>query len=140
MENKKKIQLKKCTSREYHMQHNKDVEHHDVKMYCAKNQFPELNFLGPHNKSHGVRGLVKHYNMRVYPQLDHFTYEIHLIPCYFTSCTYSLYQTWITFLPAHQQPCYQPIKDCTYLHVFGSFKNWKIIKLSHKATCSEDMD
>ena len=92
------------------MQHNKDVEHQDVKMYCAKNQFPELNFLGPHKKSHGVRGLVKHYNMRVYPQLDHFTYEIHLIPCYFTSCTYSLYQPWIAVLPAQQQPCYQPIR------------------------------
>ena len=42
------------------MQHNKDTEHQDVKIYYATNQFPGLKFIGPHNKPHGVRGLGKH--------------------------------------------------------------------------------
>ena len=60
MENTKTFQVKKWTIRDYHVQHNKDVKHQDVKMYCAQNQFPELNFLGPHNKPHVVRELGKH--------------------------------------------------------------------------------
>ena len=59
---------------EYHVKHNEDVEHQDVKMYCSKNQFPELEFIGPHNKTHGVSGLGKHYHMRFDSVLGHITY------------------------------------------------------------------
>ena len=51
-----KSQVKKRTNREYNAQHNKYVDHQDAKMYCAENQYPELQFIGPHNKPHGVRG------------------------------------------------------------------------------------
>ena len=50
-------------SREYHGQHNKDVEHQEMKIYSATNQFPELNYLGTHNKPQYVHRLGKHYHM-----------------------------------------------------------------------------
>ena len=43
------------------MQQNKYVEKQDMRMYFAKNHFPNSKFLGPHNKPNGVRGLCKHY-------------------------------------------------------------------------------
>ena len=67
------------------MQHNKYVEHQDVKMYCAINHFHILKFIGPHNKPHGVHGLVKHHHMRFDTTLGHGTCEIHRIPC---DCTF----------------------------------------------------
>ena len=69
------------------MQHNKDVEHQDVKINFATNQFPELKFLGPHNKPHGVRGLGKNYYKCFDPKLGHGRYAIRPIPCACTSCT-----------------------------------------------------
>ena len=51
------------------MQNNEYVEHQDVKMYCATNQFPELMFLWPHNNPHDVRRLGKHYFMPFDPKL-----------------------------------------------------------------------
>ena len=72
------------------MQHNKDVEHQDVKIYCVKNQFPELNFLGPHKKTHGVPWLDNHYPMCFDPKLGHVTYKICCIPFVCTSCKYIL--------------------------------------------------
>ena len=53
------------------MQHNKYVEHQDVNIYCATNQFPELKFLGPQKKPHGVSGLGKNYNIRFDTKLGH---------------------------------------------------------------------
>ena len=47
---------------------------------------------------------------------------------------------WVTGITEHQQPLYQPIKDCTYWPVLGSFNNWNILQLSHKATTSEEID
>ena len=84
---KKSSSKKRWTNREYHVQHNKYIYHKDVKIYCATNQFPELKFLGPHNKSHGVLGLGKHYHMSFYPRLGHVTYSIRRISCDFTQCT-----------------------------------------------------
>ena len=69
------------------MQHNKDVKHQGVKMYCEINQFPESQFIGPHNKPHGVHGLGKHYNMRFDPKLDHGLCTIHHISCAYPQCT-----------------------------------------------------
>ena len=65
--------------REYHVQHNKDVEHQYVKMYCETNQFPEVHFLGKHNKPHGVRGLGKVYHMCFDTKLVHGTCEINRV-------------------------------------------------------------
>ena len=48
-----------------------------------------------------------------------------------------LNQPWAPGMSAQQQPCYQNVKYCTYWPVLGSFNNWNIIQLSHKATSSE---
>ena len=69
------------------MQHNKDVENQGVKMYFFTNQYPELQFLGPHNKPHDVCGLGKHNHMRFDPKIGHGTCAIRHIPCARTSCT-----------------------------------------------------
>ena len=49
-------------------------------------------------------------------------------------------QTWVTFLTSQQQPFYQTIQYFTYWPVLGSFKNWNILRLSHKTTSSEEID
>ena len=68
-------------------------------MYCATNQFPELNFLGHNIKPHGICGLSQHYHMRFYPRLVHGAYEIRFIPCSFTFCTSIFDQPWSPGLP-----------------------------------------
>ena len=105
------------------MQHNKYVEHQDVKIYCSTNQFTGLNFLGPHNKPYGVCGLDKHYYIRFDIKLGHGTCAINCMPCACTLCNYILDQQCITGLKAQQKPCYQTVKDITYRPVLGSFNN-----------------
>ena len=66
------------------MQKNEDVDNKHAKIYCTNNQFPELEFCGPHNKPHGARGLIKYYHMHFDTKLGHGTCEMNLISC---SCT-----------------------------------------------------
>ena len=66
---RKRFMERKWTEIKYHVQENASVELKDVKMYCNKNQFPELPFCGPHSKPHGARGLGKHYHLRFDPKL-----------------------------------------------------------------------
>ena len=82
------------------MQLNKDVDNQDMKMYCATNQFPEFQFLGPQNKPHGVYGLGKHYHVCFYTKLGHGTCEIRRITCSSILCTSVLDQLWIPGMPA----------------------------------------
>ena len=51
-----------------------------------------------------------------------------------------LHQPWDPGMPSQQQPQYQPVKYCTYYPVLGSFKNWNILQLSHKAISSGEID
>ena len=81
------------------MQHNKYVKNQDVKMYSATKYFPELDFLGTHNKPHGVRGLCKHYHIRFYTKLGHVTCAIRLITFFCTFSTSIMYQPWDTGFP-----------------------------------------
>ena len=46
-------------------------------------------------------------------------------------------QPWITGIIEQQQPRYQPVKECTYWPVLGSFNNWNILQLIYRATTSE---
>ena len=50
-----------------------------------------------------------------------------------------LNQPWDPVIPVQKQLHYQPVKYFTYWHMLGSFKNWNIIQLSHKATSCEDI-
>ena len=107
-------------------------------MFCNTNQFPSFPFCGPHKKSHGVRGVGKHYHMVFDQKLGHGIFAIRRIPCACAECIYMLEKPWILGLTPQQQPRYQTFVDFTYWPVLGSFINWNIVKLSHKATTSED--
>ena len=54
---KKGSSKQKWTDKDYYVKQNKYAEYQDVNMYCATNQYNELQFLGTHNKPHGVLGL-----------------------------------------------------------------------------------
>ena len=60
---RKRASKRTWTDREYHVQDSADFAHKDLKFYFDTNQFPVLPFCGPHPKSRGARGLVKHYNL-----------------------------------------------------------------------------
>ena len=113
------------------MQHNKYVEHKDVKMYCAKNQFIEFSFLVQPNTSHVVRRLGKNYHVRFDSKLGHDTCVVHYhIPCECPPCTSMLNQPWAPDIPEQKLPRYQPVEYCTYWHVLGYFNSWNIIRLA----------
>ena len=96
------------------MQHNKDVEYQYANIYCATNQFPGFQFLGTHNKPHGVCGLGKNYHMHFYAKLGNGTFAIPCIPCVCTQCNSIYDQPWVTGMPEQKQPLYQPVKYFTY--------------------------
>ena len=125
---------------EDHVQYNKYPDHQDMKMYCATNLFPELQFLGTHNKPHGVRSLDKNYHMHFDTILGHGMCDKCHISCTCTPYTYIIDQTWDPFIPEKQKPHYQTVKDCTYWPVLGYFNKWNILQLSHKVTSTEEID
>ena len=78
---------RKWTERKYHVQDNASVELKDVKMYCNKNQFPELPFCGTYSKPHGAIGLGKHYHLCFDPKLGMGKCTISCITCACVACT-----------------------------------------------------
>ena len=110
----KKVKQQKVYKHGDHMQHNQDVEHQDMKIYCATNHFLGVKFLGPHKKTHGVRGLGKHHHMSFDPKLGNSTNAICFIICACTLYTSILEQTCIPGFSEQKKPRYQPVKDCTY--------------------------
>ena len=105
-ENQKRSSKQNLTNKEYHVHYNKDVEHQDVRIYCAINQFPRLKFIGRHNKPHGIHGLGKHHHMSFDPNIGYVTYPIRRILCDCTLCNYIIDKPWIPGFLARQQPCY----------------------------------
>ena len=126
----------KCADREYHVQDNSDVAHKDVKMYCDTNQFPALPFCGSYPKTHGARGLVKHYHIRFDTNLGHGICAIFRIPCACVACTSMLDQPWISGVRSTKQARYQPVINCTYWPVLVPYNNWNIIHLTPKSITS----
>ena len=100
-------------------------------MYFNTNQFPVLPFCVPHYKSHGARGLSKHYYLHFDPKLGNGVCAILRKPYDCVPCTSMLNKTWISGIPQHEQDCYKPVTKCTYWPVLGSFNNWNIIQFSH---------
>ena len=66
---------------EYCVQYNKDVIQKSVKMACASTQFHSLSFSVPYATPHGVRGLIKHYHLRLNHKLVNGKCAIGRIPC-----------------------------------------------------------
>ena len=120
------------TDREYHVKDNADVAHKYVKMYCDINQFPALPFCGSHPKTHGARGLIKHYHLRFDIKLGHGLCKILRIPSACVGCTTILDKPWIYGILSTKQACYQPVTNVTYCLVLGSYNNWNIIEITPK--------
>ena len=109
-------------------------------MYCDTNQLPTLPFCGSYPKSHGARGLGKHYRLRIDPNLGHGICAMFRIPCACVVCTSMLDKPWISGIQSTKQARYQPVTNCTYWLVLGPYKNWNIIELTPKSTPFEAFD
>ena len=129
---RKRASKRKCTDREYHVQDNSDVSHKYVKMYCDTHQFPALPFCGPCPKPQGERRLSKHYHLRFDPKLGHGICAIRRLPCACVGCTSMMDKPWVSGVLSKQQACYQPVTNCTYWPVMGSYNYWNIIELTQK--------
>ena len=135
-----KVRQKNWTKNEYHIQDIKYVSCTTVKISCTKAQFPILSFIGPHRKPHGVRVLSKHCHLILYLKLVHDKCAIQWISCACVLCTNMLDKPWDPSGDHSQQPCYQPVVECTLWPVSGTFNNWNIIQFTNKTTSSEDIE
>ena len=109
-------------------------------MCCDTNQFPALPYCGPHQKSHGERGLSNNSHLRFDPKLGHGICEILRIPCAYVGCKLMMDKNWIYGILSKKQVRYQPVTNCTYFPVQGSDNNWNIIELTPKSTTFEVFD
>ena len=98
---------RKWTEIKYNVQYNSAVELKDVIMYCNTNQLPELPFCGPHSKTHGARGLSKHYHLCFDPKLGMGVCTIRRIPCACVACTSMLDKPWISGISSDKQERYK---------------------------------
>ena len=87
------------------------------------NIFYYVAFLMSEHKTHVVRGMSKHYHLRLDPKLVHGKYAIQLITFEYVSCTNMLDKTLATCVDHTKQPIYQPVVDCTYRTVLGFSNN-----------------
>ena len=101
---------RKWTEREYHVQDSKDIHHKSVKVSFASTKFTALTFFVPHEKSHGVRGLIKHYHLQLEPKLDNGKCAIKRIPCACNVCTNMSDKHWAIVVELIDQPRYQSFK------------------------------
>ena len=122
------------TDREYHVQDNADVAHKEVKIYCNTNKSTELLFCGTHPKPHDTRRLSNNHHLHFDPKLGHGICEILRIQYACVACKSIVGKPWIYGIYSKKQTRYQPVTNCTYWPVIGSFNNWNIIHLSQKPT------
>ena len=111
-----------------------------MKICCDINQFPTLPFCGLHPKPREARGFSKHYHLQFDPKLCHGICEICRIPCACVACTSMLDKSWISGIQSMKQACYQPVTNCTYWPVLGSYNNCNIIELTPKSIPFEAFD
>ena len=48
--------------------------------------------------------------------------------------------TWDYGVEPTKKPCYQPVDECTYLHVLGSLNIRNIVNFTNRTTSSDDFD
>ena len=111
-----------------------------VKMAYATTQFIAIQFYGAHVKPHVVRGLSKNYHLRLYPKLGLGKFAIRQIHCACVACANILDKAWDPGVSHSQKPCYQPVVDCTYWPMLGSFNNWNSTKLANKTMLRKKFD
>ena len=125
---KKRFSEKKCTDRQYHVQHNADVAHKDVINYCNTNKCAALTFCCPYYKPHRARGMIKHHHMSFDIKLGNGVCAILSLPCACVACTSMVNKPWISGIASNKQDHYKPVTKYTYWPVLGTFKNWSIIQ------------
>ena len=76
--------------------------------------------------------------MRFDTKLGNGVFLILCIPCDFFACTTMIEKTCIYCITSKK--CYQPVTNCIYLSVLGSYNNWNIIDLAPKLTPFEAID
>ena len=111
-----------------------------MKIYCDTNQFPALPFCGPHPKTHGARGLSKHYHLCFDTKLGHGIGAICRIPFGCVGCTSILEKHWIYGITSKKKELYQPVTNCTYWPVLVSYNTWNIIDITPKSRPFEAFD
>ena len=92
------------------------------------------------SKPHGKRGFGKDCHVRFDTKLGHGICAIRRIPCACVGCTPMLDKPCISGIPSIKQARYQPVTNCTYWPVLGSYTNWNIIELTPKSTPFEAFD
>ena len=81
--------------------------------------------------------MSKHYHMIFDPKLGHDNYAMCRIIYVYAECTYMIDTLWAHCLSPQQHPHDQPVTNCNYWLVIGSFNHWNIITFPHNATTSE---
>ena len=109
-------------------------------MYCDTNQLPALPFCGPHPKPHKARETTNHYHLRFDTKLGHGIFEIIHTPFACVGFTSVLEKPWISGIPSNKQELCEPITNCTYWPVMGSYNNFNVIELSPKSIPFEAFD
>ena len=99
---------------------------------CDTNQFPALPFCGSHPKPLVARGLVTHCRLQFDPKLGPGICAILCIPYACVRCTSMLDKPCISGIPSTKQARYQPVTNCTYWTVLGSYYNWNLIEITPK--------
>ena len=105
---------RKWTYRQYNVQDNAYAAHKYVIICCNTNQFPALDFCGPHSKPHGTRGLSKHYHLRFDPKIGNDVCAILCITCACVACTSIIYKPWIYGIPSDKKEHHKPVTKCTH--------------------------
>ena len=131
---------RKWTDCEYHFQDSKYVSHTSLEMSCATTKFLVFPFYWPHMKHHGVRWLIKHYNIRLGTKLGRRKFAIRRTPCKYVAFTNILDKIWVLDVDHAPKPRYQPVVDYTYWPMLGYFNAWNIIRCTNKDTSSGEFD
>ena len=84
--------------------------------------------------------LGKHYHLLFDTKIGHGICETCCIPCACVGCTSILDWTWIYGIPSKKKARYQPVTNCTYWPVLGSYNNWNIIELNPKSRPYESFE
>ena len=63
---------------------------------------------------------------------------IQQISCACDSCDKCFDNPWYPGVYHVKQPRYQSVVDCTYLPLFGTFRNWNNIQFTNENTPNED--
>ena len=109
-------------------------------MSCDSTGFQVFSFCGPNAKPHILRGLSKHYNLRIDLKLGNGKCTIRRIPCAGTAGTTMLDKPWVKVSNPTRHLHYQTVEYCTYWPVLGYFNNWIIIQFTNKTTTNKDFD